>query len=131
MIMLDTNICIYVLRYRPKNLLEKFNSAVDLSISSIVYAELLFGIELSPKKVKKVRSEQLSRFMQHLDIIHWDEKAAFHYSQIRVRLQEKGNIIGNMDLLIGSHARSLDVQLVTNNMREFKRIPGLKLTNWI
>ncbi len=131
MIMLDTNICIYILRDRPIKLLNKLNSSVDISISSIVYAELLFGIELSSRKSRKLRSEQLKRFLQHLTIVPWDEKAALHYSQIRARLKKDGTLIGNMDMLIGSHARSLDVDLITNNLKEFNRIPGLKTVNWV
>ncbi len=131
MIMLDTNICIYILRDRPIKLLKNLNSAGDISISSIVYAELLFGIELSPKKSQKLRSKQLEQFLQHLAIIPWDEIAALHYSQIRARLKKEGTLIGGMDMLIGSHARSLGVNLVTNNIKEFNRIPGLKIVNWV
>ena len=131
MIMLDTNICIYILRDRPNQLLKKLNSAGDISISSILYAELLFGIELSPKKSQNLRSEQLERFLRHLTIAPWDENAAIHYSQIRARLKKDGILIGNMDMLIGSHARSLSVDLITNNMKEFNRIPGLKIVNWV
>ena len=131
MIMLDTNICIYILRDRPIELVDKLNSAGDISISSIVYAELLFGIELSPKKSQKARLEQLKKFVQHLSIAPWDENAAMHYSQIRAKLKKAGMLIGNMDLLIGSHARSLGLELVTNNLKEFERIPGLRIANWI
>ena len=131
MIMLDTNICIYILRDRPIELVEKLNSAGDISISSVVFAELLFGIELSPQKSQKPRSEQLKKFVQYLSIAPWDENAAMHYSQIRARLKKAGMLIGNMDLLIGSHARSLGLELVTNNIKEFERIPGLRITNWI
>ncbi len=130
MIMLDTNICIYILRDRPIELVGKLNSAGDISISSIVFAELLFGIELSPKKSQKTRSEQLKKFVQYLNIVPWDENAAMHYSQIRAKLKKTGTLIGNMDLLIGSHARSLGLELVTNNIKEFERIPGLRIENW-
>ena len=131
MIMLDTNICIYILRDRPIELVEKLNSAGDIFISSIVFAELLFGIELSPRKSRKTRSEQLKKFVQHLSIVPWDENAAIHYSQIRAELKKVGTLIGNMDLLIGSHARSLGLELVTDNLKEFERIPGLRIENWI
>ncbi|MBT4087671.1 MAG: type II toxin-antitoxin system VapC family toxin [Deltaproteobacteria bacterium] len=131
MIMLDTNICIYILRDRPIELVHRLNSAGDISISSIVYAELLFGIELSPQKSQKTRLEQLKKFVQHLSIAPWDENAAIHYSQIRVKLKKTGTLIRNMDLLIGSHARSLELELVTNNIKEFERIPGLRIENWI
>jgi tRNA(fMet)-specific endonuclease VapC len=131
MIMLDTNICIYILRDRPIELVEKLNSAGDISISSVVFAELLFGIELSPQKSQKPRSEQLKKFVQYLSIAPWDENAAMHYSQIRAELKKAGMLIENMDLLIGSHARSLGLELVTNNIKEFERIPGLRITNWI
>jgi len=92
---------------------------------------LLYGIELSPRKSKKIRSEQLKKFVQHLSIAPWDENAALHYSQIRAKLKKAGALIGNMDLLIGSHARSLELRLVTNNKKEFERIPGLRIENWI
>ncbi len=131
MIMLDTNICIYILRDRPINILEQLNAAKDISISSVVYAELLYGIELSPKKLQNVRYKQLNRFIQHLEISPWDEKVARQYSQIRATLKKQGTPIGNMDLFIGSHARSLDVELVTNNTKEFNRISGLKVNNWV
>ena len=131
MIMLDTNICIYILRDRPIELVKKLNSAGDISISSIVYAEMLFGIELSPRKSQKIRSEQLKKFVQHLSIAPWDDNAAMHYSQIRAKLKNAGTLIGNMDLLIGSHARSLGLALVTNNTKEFERISGLSIENWI
>ena len=131
MIMLDTNICIYILRDRPIELVHRLNSAGDISISSIVYAELLFGIELSPQKSQKTRLEQLKKFVQHLSIAPWDENAAMHYSQIRAELKKAGMLIENMDLLIGSHARSLELELVTNNIKEFERIPGLRIENWI
>ncbi len=131
MIMLDTNICIYILRDRPIALLDKLNGETDISISSVVYAELLYGIELSPKRLQKARKVQLKQFLQLLSVIPWAEEAAIHYSQIRVALKKEGIPIGNMDLLIGSHARSLNVLLVTNNTKEFDRIPQLKITTWI
>ena len=119
------------MRDRPIELVEKLNSAGDIFISSIVFAELLFGIELSPRKSRKTRSEQLKKFVQHLSIVPWDENAAIHYSQIRAELKKVGTLIGNMDLLIGSHARSLGLELVTNNLKEFERIAGLRIENWI
>jgi tRNA(fMet)-specific endonuclease VapC len=131
MIMLDTNICIYILRDHPIKLLDKLNAVNDIVISSVVYAELLYGIELSPKKLKEARNTQLMRFLQHLSVVSWDEEAARHYGQIRAKLKKEGTTIGNMDLLIGSHARSLKVLLVTNNIKEFERIPQLKVTNWM
>ncbi len=86
MIMLDTNICIYILKDRPIGLLEKLNSSGGISVSSIVYAELLFGIELGSKSKRKARSDQLNRFLQRLTVLPWDEKAAVLYSQIRSTL---------------------------------------------
>jgi len=129
--MLDTNICIYVLKTHSGKILDKFNATKELTISSIVYAELLYGIELSHRKLQKERSEQLRRFFQYLIIAPWDEPAAKHYSDIRGILKKNGKMIGNMDLLIGAHARSLDSDLVTNNTKEFKRIPHLRLQNWV
>jgi tRNA(fMet)-specific endonuclease VapC len=129
--MLDTNICIYILRDRPIVLLDQLNKESDISISSVVYAEILYGIELSPIKLQKAQNAQLKQFLHLLSVIPWDDEAAKHYSQIRATLKKEGIPIGNTDLLIGSHARSLDVLLVTNNIKEFERIPQLKITNWV
>ena len=131
MIMLDTNICIYVLKEHPVTVLEAFEAADSLHISSIVYAELWSGIEKSPLKLKKSRENQLSLFLSLLTVHDWDEKAAKEYAMQHTYLKKNGMMIGNMDLLIAAHAKSLDATLVTNNTREFERIEELKVENWV
>ncbi len=131
MLMLDTNICIYVLKKRPTEVLEKFNSAGELCISSIVCAELWFGVEHSPADLQPARRAQLETFLSLLTIIAWDEAAAQEYARLLTYLKLKGQLIGNMDLLIAAHATSLSATLVTNNTREFERIPNLLLENWV
>jgi len=131
MVMLDTNICIYVLKAHPMSVLKKFESVQDLHISSIVYAELWSGIEKSPTKVKALRKNELLAFLSLLIIHNWDKEAAKEYAKQHTELKKQGMMIGNMDLLIASHAKSLDATLVTNNIHEFERIKGLAVENWI
>ena len=136
MIMLDTNICIYVLKERPVSVLQAFEAVENLYISAIVYAELWSGIEKSPLKLQADRTEELSHFLSLLVVLSWDKAAAKEYAKQHTYLKNKGMMIGNMDLLIASHARSLDAtlvtnNLVTNNLREFERIEGLRVENWV
>lgn len=131
MIMLDTNICIYVLKERPESVLAKFQQHDELHLSAIVYAELWSGIEKSPLKTRKARESQLLYFISMLTVHDWDEAAARTYATLHTALQHNGQMIGNMDLLIAAHASSLGATLVTNNPREFARIEGLKLENWV
>ena len=129
--MLDTNICIYVLKHRDQKLKRKFNAIRNLCISSITYGELCYGIENGAVTVKQERYNQLDLFLQRLRIEPWDEEAARHYGSIRAALKLSGNIIGGKDIQIASHARSLDAILVTNNTREFARGADLTIENWI
>ncbi|MCP4600005.1 MAG: type II toxin-antitoxin system VapC family toxin [Proteobacteria bacterium] len=131
MYMLDTNICIYVIKQRPVDVLDRFNAALDdgLSISVVTYAELQYGVERSSSK--RLNQSILDDFVSRLAILAWDKNAAKLYAGIRATLEKKGKIIGNMDMLIAAHAGSRDCTLVTNNLREFKRIRGLKCENWI
>lgn len=133
MIMLDTNICIYVLKERPESVLERFQQHEALHLSAIVYAELWsgIGIEKSSAKTRKNRESQLLYFLSMLTVHAWDEAAARTYAKLHTALQQSGQMIGNMDLLIAAHASSLGATLVTNNTREFARIEGLKLENWV
>jgi len=131
MYMLDTNICIYVLKNRSDQIRRKFKAIRNLCISSITYGELCYGIENGEPDAQKVRFEQLDLFTQRLLIDPWDEDAARHYGFLRALLKKQGTPIGNNDLLIASHARSMNAVLVTNNMREFERIPDLSLENWV
>ena len=131
MYMLDTNICIYVLKNRTNQLRQKFKASKSLCISSITYGELCFGIENGNHVLKKERWQALNLLIRKLIIEPWEEKAAQDYGLIGATLKREGNIIGNNDLLIAAHARSLDMILVTNNTKEFAKITNLKLENWI
>ncbi len=131
MYMLDTNICIYVLKNRSDRLRHKFKAIRDICISSITYGELCFGIENGDGSMRTARWEQLELFTQRLLIDPWDEDAGRQYGFIRALLKREGNLIGNNDLLIAAHARSMNAVLVTNNVREFDRVPDLSVENWI
>ena len=130
MFMLDTNICIYILKKHPESVLKKFQMFDDIHISAIVYSELQYGIELSPKKTRQIRFNQLLDFLSLLTIDSWDQTAADNYAKIRFYLKTQGYTIGNMDMLIAAHALSTNSVLITNNTKEFERIPELKLENW-
>jgi len=129
--MLDTNICAYILKNRPLTVKARFDEVAPegLAISAIVMAELVFGVELQPGNERLRR--QVADFTSRLRVIPWDDVAARHYGNIRADLQRTGAVIGNMDILIAAHARALGATLVSNNMREFDRIPGLLTENWV
>ncbi len=131
MYMLDTDTCIYVLKNRSDRLRHKFKAIKNICISSITYAELCFGIENGDPSMKKIRWEQLELFTRRLLIDPLDEDAARHYGYIRALLKKQGTPIGNNDLLISAHARSMNAVLVTNNLREFQRVPDLSVENWV
>ncbi len=131
MVMLDTNICVYILKKHPLYLLEKFNQSEEIHISAIVYAELCSGVTLSSENLQAARQIQLQEFITLTTLQNWDEKAAVVYAQIRANLKAKGTPIGNMDMLIAAHALSLNATLVSNNLREFERVPNLKFENWV
>ena len=130
MYLLDTNLCIEVLRHHPTAIKKKLQAAKHVGISVIVYSELCYGIAMSPEHTQANRQSQLDQFLTFLEIYPWDEQAAEHYATIRGYLQKRGTLIGNMDLLIAAHARSMDATLVTNNRREFSRVPNLTLEDW-
>ncbi len=128
--MLDTDICSYIIRERPLQVLEHFKRVEmdHLCISVVTYAELLYGVEHSSSK--KVNRSIIDDFILHLSIIPWNEEAAEHYGNIRAYLQAKGRVIGSMDMMIAAHARSQKMTLVTNNDKHFKRVPKLIVENW-
>lgn len=128
--MLDTDICSYIMREKPRHVLEKFKtlSMDQIFISAITYAEFMFGVEASVSREKHRRI--VEQFVLHVDVIPWDRPAGDHYGQIRVALQARGSIIGAMDMMIAAHARSKSMVLVTNNEKHFKRVPGLTIENW-
>lgn len=129
--MLDTNICIYIIKKKPLKVLERLRTlnVTDVAISSITLSELEYGVAKSSQPEQN--RDALSAFLVPLEIIPFDQRAAYHYGEIRTFLEKKGIVIGAMDMLIASHAVSLSVTLVTNNLREFKRIPELRLENWV
>ena len=131
MYMLDTNMCIYIIKKRPISLLEKFNSIPknNLCISVVTYAELEYGVERSSSK--KMNQSIIKDFVSHLTVFSWDMDAARQYGKIRSNLEKKGTPIGNMDLLIAAHALSQKCTIVSNNLREFKRVKDLKYENWV
>lgn len=130
-VLLDTNICIYIIKQQPPAVLERFMGFAigDVGISVVTLAELEYGVSKS-RDVKRNR-HALEQFIAPLEVARFDKEAAAAYGTIRAHLEQKGQPIGSMDLLIAAHARSLDVHLVTNNESEFKRVPGLRIENWV
>lgn len=130
-VLLDTNICIYIIKQQPPAVLERFAGFAvgDVGISVVTLAELEYGVSKS-RDVKRNR-HALEQFIEPLEVVRFDRDAAVIYGTIRVALAQKGQPIGSMDLLIAAHARSLNVCLVTNNESEFKRVPGLRIENWV
>jgi len=127
--MLDTNICIYVINSRPAIVLERFRleRLGDIVISSVTAAELAFGVV----KSGSVRNRQaLEMFLSTLEILPFDESAIWHYADIRADLERRGQPIGTLDTMIAAHALTTNTILVTNNTREFERIPRLRVENW-
>lgn len=128
--MLDTNIAIYVIKRRPLEALKLFNRHTgQMCISSITLAELLHGAEKSAKPDHNLR--QVEDFVSRLEVLEYGAKAASHYGIIRADLERKGAPIGVNDLHIAGHVRSEGLVLVTNNRREFERVEGLRLENWV
>ncbi len=128
--MLDTDICIYVMRNKPEKVLQRLKKELDggVCISSITLAELEFGMKRSSDPV---RNEQaLLRFLAPLSILPFGSAAASEYGEIRASLQSKGTPIGPMDMLIAGHARAENMILVTNHVREFEHVPDLEIENW-
>lgn len=128
--MLDTNIAIYVIKRRPIEMLKTFNQhAGQLCISSITLAELLHGVEKSQFVEQNLKN--VENFISRLEVLEYGYKAASHYADIRADLERKGTSIGVNDLHIAGHARSEGLIIVTNNVREFERVPSLRLENWV
>lgn len=128
--MLDTNICIYVIKDYPAGLRDRFNQLADeLCISAITLGELQYGAEKSSRRTYNL--EGIARFLARLDVLPFSAAAAVHYGQLRAELQRAGRPAGSLDMLIGAHARSEGLIVVTNNLREFERMPGLRVENWV
>ena len=130
MYMLDTNICIYAIKNKPEQVLQRLqeNLSKGLCISAITLAELEHGVEKSANPEKNQMA--LIQFLSILDILPFDDLAATEYGNICAHLQKQGTPIGTMDMLIAGHARAENLILVTNNVREFKRVANLCIENW-
>ena len=128
--MLDTNIVIYVIKRRPLAVMETFNQhGSRMAISVVTLAELIHGSEKSSDPEKNLRI--VEDFCSRLEVLDYGVKAAQHYGAIRSDLEKIGQPIGVNDLHIAAHARSEGLVLVTNNIKEFDRVPGLQLENWV
>lgn len=129
----DTNICIYLINNKSEYLIDRVerNGIEKIGISSITIAELEYGIAKSKSTHKEENRIALLEFLLPFKFIEFNHNDAYEYGMIRQDLQSKGNIIGNMDLLIGSQAISRKLILVTNNVKEFRRIENIKIDNWI
>jgi len=128
--LLDTNICIYIIKKKPEIVLKKFKGFPlgSIGISTISLAELQFGVRKSSNPEKNLSA--LNQFIIPLEIIDFDYKATIEYGLIRSELEKKGTPIGPLDTLIGAHAKSDRLTLVTNNEKEFNRISNLRIENW-
>jgi len=128
--MLDTNICIYIIKQKPPDLIKRFyqTEISEIGISSITLSELLYGVS------KSSRPEQnqiaLTQFIAPLDILSYGDEAAQCYGDLRAHLEKQGKPVASLDMLIAAHALSTPCVLVTNNEKEFIRVPNLKIDNW-
>jgi tRNA(fMet)-specific endonuclease VapC len=129
--LLDTNICIYIMKNKPAEVVQKFSSISfgQIGISSITLAELEYGV--SKSKFPDKNLVNLRKFILPLEILEFGSRAASEYGKIRAKLESEGRPIGALDTLIAAHAKSEDLILVTNNSKEFIRVDGLKTENWI
>jgi tRNA(fMet)-specific endonuclease VapC len=128
-ILLDTNTCIYIINNRPPNVLERFRKykAGEVGISSIAASELAYG---AAKSGSLKNRKALEMFLAPLQILPFDSQCLWFYADLRASLEKQGLSIGPMDSLIAAHALSIDGTLVSNNIKEFVRVPKLKLDNW-
>ena len=128
--MLDASICIYVIKNRPPALRERFHSLADhLCVSSITLGELIYGAGKSSRPMEDLAV--VEQFAARLQILPFADKAAAHYGNIRAQLERAGRPAGVYDMMIGGHARSEGLVLVSNNLREFERMDGLRIENWV
>jgi len=129
-LLLDTNICIYLIKKKPASVLRHFDAhaAGTIGISSITVAELEFGVQKS--RFPSQNQEALQQFLLPLVVLDFDQEAARAYGRLRAFLETRGKVIGPLDMLIAAHALSQNLSLATNNVSEFSRVPGLKVLNW-
>jgi len=129
--LLDTNTCIYIMNRRPLAVVRKFREfdIGDVGVSSITVSELYYGVRKSKRQDENLH--RLFAFLLPFEVLPYDESAAGVYGGIRADLERRGEIIGPLDMLIAAHALSRELILITNNIREFRRVQGLQLENWI
>ena len=129
-LMLDTNVCIYLIKEHPPSVVERFatHAVGDIGISVMTLAELEYGVSKSGRPARN--REALDQFISPLEVAPFDRQATAAYGKLRTTLEKKGRTIGSMDLLIAAHALSLDVRLITRNIRELGRVPGLRVEDW-
>ena len=129
--MLDTNTCIYIIKRKPIDVIKRFEKTKisQIGISSITLSELFYGVSKSSRP--KQNHMALMQFSAPLEILPYSDEAAQYYGGLRAHLEKQGTPIGSLDMLIAAHALSIASTLVTNNEKEFTRIPGLKLDNWV
>jgi len=129
--LLDTNTCIYLIKKQPPQVIAQLKklSINQVCISSVTLAELAYGVNKSQAQQKN--QQALEEFILPLTVVPFDQDAVFYYGKIRASLERRGTPIGALDLMIAAHALSLGITLVTNNTREFIRVDGLKIENWV
>ena len=129
--MLDTNICIYIIKNKPESVIKelKRHDPKEICISAITYAELIHGVEKS-MAVDKNRLA-LTLLLSNIEVLDFDINAANNYGKIRTYLEKQGTPIGPLDMMIAAHAQSLGCSIVTNNIKEFMRVPNLGVCNWV
>ena len=129
--LLDTNTCVYIIKRKPPDVIERFKQTKisQIGISSITLSELLYGVSKSSKPGQNQMA--LTQFVAPLEILPYDDEAAQYYGDLRAHLEKQGTPIGSLDMLIAAHALSTESTLITNNEKEFIRIPNLKIDNWV
>jgi tRNA(fMet)-specific endonuclease VapC len=128
--MLDTDTCSYIMKRSHPQVLKRLQSmpVADVCMSVVTRAELLYGVEISPRHAQDAAS--LAAFMPYVEALDLTSDTAVHYAEIRADLKKRGALIGAHDLFIAAHARARGLTLVTNNVAEFERVRGLPLENW-
>jgi tRNA(fMet)-specific endonuclease VapC len=129
--LLDTNICIYIIKKKPEQVLKKLTKleSTEVAISAVTLSELIYGAEKSQHIQKNL--EALTGFLAPINILSWDDNAAKSTGEVRAILEKSGKLIGPYDLQIAGQALSLNLTLVTNNEKEFSRVKGLRIENWV
>jgi len=128
--MLDTDTCSYIMKRSNQAVLTRLQATPidDVCMSVVTKSELLYGVEVSPRRTQDATA--LNAFLTYVHVRDFHDEAAIHYAQIRADLKKRGRMIGANDLFIAAHARSLGLRLVTNNTSEFSRVKDLDLENW-